>query len=659
MVLLWRAILGCLSAVRIFASNITYAVSNVGTGATLKMATDDTCSVASWRIRSHPLGLPCLKIVTGNEDANDGHLEVWVDSGNGAERVAGGSFLEGSVVLDKCYWDDIVSVKMQNSDSNGWAGTVSYSSDGGSTYAAMTCVLGCHGPSNSGAKIVLDGNDNGGTQADTRCLNGAKCTLVKRLLYCLKIVTGGAQSSDGYLTASVDSGNGAVEEASGRFALNEVVLDKCYGREILSVQVRGTNSDAWIGAITQSSDGGNSYAPMECSDCVSASTSRTNTSASIVVDGDASVSAVDTRCLSGATCTLVKRPSYCVKIITGGLDANAGYLTVLVDVGAGAVQEASGHHALNSVSLDRCYETEIVSVHIQGTSEDGWAGAITYSYDGGRAYAPMECEDCTGPNNTNSAELVVVDGNADGVQSSDTWCLNGRTCTLRKRPLSCVKIVTGGESRNDGQLDVLIDFGSGAMLQATGHFAINKAVLDKCYDAEIASVQVRGTDENEWTGTVTYSSNGGVSYLAMTCSAGCTGTSRETTKLVVDLGDDSEVYASTRCFLGATCSMDVSQLGTTTSTTVYTLQTNNGSAAHDWPYLGHNGLALGMQTTATAGAKWKIERVNGSGNSSMCTLQAAAPQDTGERYLSSNGSTLQMVSTPATINEQWMIDGLC
>merc|ERR1719492_547258 len=99
--------------------------------------------------------------------------------------------------------------------------------------------------------------------------------------------------------------------------------------------------------------------------------------------------------------------------------------------------------------------------------------------------------------------------------------------------------------------------------------------------------------------------------------------------------------------------MEISQLGTTPTTTIYTLQTNNGSTPHSWLYFGHNGLAFGMQTTATAGAKWKIERVGGSGNSSWFTVQAAAPKDTGERYLSSNGSTLQMVSPPATVNEKW------
>merc|ERR1712008_74665 len=195
-----------------------------------------------------------------------------------------------------------------------------------------------------------------------------------------------------------------------------------------------------------------------------------------------------------------------------------------------------------------------------------------------------------------------------------------------------------------------------AALQTSGSFDTNEVVLDKCYYIGIASVQVRGTDENEWTGTITHSSNGGITYMPMMCSVGCTGLSRSTAKVVVDLGSNSGSYASTRCFAGATCIMEI---GTTTTTTVYTLQANNGSAPHNWTYFGHNGLALGMQTTATAGAKWKIKRVGGSGNSSWCTLQAAAPQDTGERYLSSNGSNLQMVSNPASVNEKWMIDGFC
>jgi len=263
---LWGILLASLPAARIIATNITYPVVNVGSGASLKMATDDTCSVASWRIDSHPLGLPCVKIETGNESNNEGPVEVWVDVGSGDVPEADGFFDKGSVVLEKCYWDDVVSVKLKNSQPKIWIGTVSYSNNGGSTYAVMTCSEGCNGPSNSAAKVLAEKGNSGNDQADTRCQDGVMCVFVKRLLHCVKIITDDQPPSDGYLTASLEVDDGSGEKMVGdkKFTLGEVVLDKCYDREILKVKVKCTKHNAWVGTISHSSNGGNTYAVMNC-----------------------------------------------------------------------------------------------------------------------------------------------------------------------------------------------------------------------------------------------------------------------------------------------------------------------------------------------------------------------------------------------------------
>merc|ERR1712008_492738 len=119
----------------------------------------------------------------------------------------------------------------------------------------------------------------------------------------------------------------------------------------------------------------------------------------------------------------------------------------------------------------------------------------------------------------------------------------------------------------------------------------------------------------------------------------CTGSAKTTSKVVADGDANSGDLADTRCFNMATCT--IKPVTTTTTTTVYILQAIYADGA---AYLGHNGLALGMYANVTTGTKWSIKNVG----QSNCTLQAVLALDSGEAFLSSNGSALWMVSSADT-----------
>jgi len=641
---MWWARSAFLLAALINANNNTYSVINVGSRVPLTVGKNSSqCSDTAWKIESHPVGLPCVKVVTGSTFGDTGYLSVWVETSSGTTQEADDEPYSYGKTLERCYWEDIVSVKAKGRYT--WKGSISYSHDGGATYTAMTCT-DCTGPSNSAARVVLHTSVD--TGADTRC-GGYQCTFVKPYLHCVKVTT----TIAGYLTLSVDVGAGQVQEASGNQVVNSVVLDKCYESEIVSVTAKGTHSNGWVGAVTHSSNGGQTYAAMECEDC----TGPRKTAVPIYFDGDSCCgqSEAGTYCINKATCTMVKRPLYCVKIVTGGGGANDGPLDAWVDTGSGPVQEASGNQAKNSIVVDKCSENDIVSVKVKGPTNNGWAGSVTYSSDGGQTYASMNCTGaCTGPQSGTAG--IVADGDDDAIEMAKTWCFNGEVCTLTKRPnnLNCVLIVTGGTAGNDGPMEVWVDTGSGPEKQASGNHRLKLVVVDMCSEKEILSVMVKAESLNGWLGAITHSYDGGHTYTAMECSD-CTSSQNSTAKLVVD-GNDDGADDETWCHNMALCKIVKAETTTTTTTTVYTLQAIYGG---ELPYLGHNGLALGLQVNATVGVKWKVKRVAQIDGSWTCTLQAVVQFDSGESYLSSDDSGFQMVSSADTANETWMIEGFC
>ncbi|CAK0903702.1 unnamed protein product [Prorocentrum cordatum] len=65
---------------------------------------------------------------------------------------------------------------MHNPTSNGWAGSMLYSTDGGNTYVSVACA-DCVGTTDS-RSMVFDGNADGDNMASTQCLNGNVCSFI-------------------------------------------------------------------------------------------------------------------------------------------------------------------------------------------------------------------------------------------------------------------------------------------------------------------------------------------------------------------------------------------------------------------------------------------------------------------------------------------------
>lgn len=68
---------------------------------------------------------------------------------------------------------------------------------------------------------------------------------------------------------------------------------------------------------------------------------------------------------------------------------------------------------------------------------------------------------------------------------------------------SGIKVTTGTEAANDGNLDLLVNTGNGKgyfQVTPSGRFwEIGEVVIDQCY-VDLVGVQVRGPTNNAWTG---------------------------------------------------------------------------------------------------------------------------------------------------------------
>ena len=132
-----------------------------------------------------------------------------------------------------------------------------------------------------------------------------------------------------------------------------------------------------------------------------------------------------------------------LRITTGTGNTNDGTLDVAVDQGAGYEWEQWGRWwSKGSPVLSRHYET-LVGVRVQNPTNDAWVGAVEYSSDGGRSYAPLVCTSCVGNSRNPRTSTIVVDGNGDGLNALDesagspAACLYGAVCNLLLAPPTC------------------------------------------------------------------------------------------------------------------------------------------------------------------------------------------------------------------------------
>lgn len=100
--------------------------------------------------------------------------------------------------------------------------------------------------------IIVEADNNGEGQANTHCQGGNTCTMSFRTCpFALLVKTGSGQHHDGYIEVLVDSGNGFVSVAPyGFYNLGSIVVDKCFP-DIINVQVRTMNDNAWVGRYVQ------------------------------------------------------------------------------------------------------------------------------------------------------------------------------------------------------------------------------------------------------------------------------------------------------------------------------------------------------------------------------------------------------------------------
>ena len=87
--------------------------------------------------------------------------------------IADGKYGSGDVVIDRCFFDLQQMALSNPSASDAWTGQITVTYDG--TPTKIICK-GCEGESYSGS-IVVDGDADGASQADTHCLNGKTCTI--------------------------------------------------------------------------------------------------------------------------------------------------------------------------------------------------------------------------------------------------------------------------------------------------------------------------------------------------------------------------------------------------------------------------------------------------------------------------------------------------
>ena len=76
--------------------------------------------------------------------------------------------------------------------------------------------------------------------------------------------------------------------------------------------------------------------------------------------------------------------------------------------------------------IHKCF-SRFESIIVQNPTPDAWTGTIILLNGGVKR--DLQCTSgCTG---SNFNEKIVVDGNGDGTNQASTWCLNGKSCTLK------------------------------------------------------------------------------------------------------------------------------------------------------------------------------------------------------------------------------------
>ena len=66
---------------------------------------------------------------------------------------------------------------------------------------------------------------------------------------------------------------------------------------------------------------------------------------------------------------------------------------------------------------------------MKGPDNDAWAGFVSLSTDGGKAYSAGQCLSCK--KGTGTLNQIVVDGDGNSGEQATATCLGGATCGIQ------------------------------------------------------------------------------------------------------------------------------------------------------------------------------------------------------------------------------------
>merc|ERR1719370_1759006 len=115
--------------------------------------------------------------------------------------------------------------------------------------------------------------------------------------------------------------------------------------------------------------------------------------------------------------------SYCVNITTGpngNNGGNQGYLSVSIN----GLMKKQGWFDRNQIVLEECFD-ELMDISVQNNNNNAWAGTIVVKRND--MEVPLTCSGCEG---SPFDKKIAVDGNSDGEDQAQTYCLNGKICKI-------------------------------------------------------------------------------------------------------------------------------------------------------------------------------------------------------------------------------------
>jgi hypothetical protein len=159
---------------------------------------------------------------------------------------------------------------------------------------------------------------------------------------------------------------------------------------------------------------------------------------------------------------------------------------------------------------------------------------------------------------TNEYDVLVAKYLQPTVQCCiDSMLTTTTTTTTTKLKKACLKVITGTGGPDAGTMLVTIYTPTGgAETVPSRRYSSGSTVIDKCWDGDSINmmVDVKGSTNDGWGGSITLSADGGNTYAPMTCKT-CGNTSKDSSSdsMYVDGNADGRHMGSTHCDNGATC----------------------------------------------------------------------------------------------------------